>query len=426
MKIFLSIAFMITATVSLYGQWVPTSNSDTTDLLSGYFFNETKGFAVGSQYNLITSDIYGSLVKTIDGQNWTVVRKNTGSSQFLPGDITFIDANTGFISSGGDTVIWKTTDGGLTWNGVKGGNITSYPPFSFKIDGYTDINFPSATVGYAVGGYKYSISGNNLNKGLMLKTSNGGATWSNLTFSPSDKKLARIWCFSETNCIAVGEDGRIFKTSNGGSSWALISSPITTTDFFDIKFANSTVGYICGGRNSNGHVLKTTDGGASWSLVYTGSDTIITSIYPYSADSIFISSANGIYESFNGGASWESSSTEKGLITLLMADRSSGFAVGNGGKIMKFDRITNIGAFDESISIIQIFPNPCIQKLNISSLEIIHQLNLYNSSGSLVLQMKDINESDIVLTMNKLEQGEYFAELFTDNRKIVKKVIKLQ
>ena len=92
------------------------------------------------------------------------------------------------VAAGG--LIFKTTDGGVTWTPKP--SPTTAPLFS--------VSFIDNNNGFAVGGF-----------GKILKTTNGGETWTNVP-SPTMQSLFRVKCF-DGKCYACGDGGVILRSS---------------------------------------------------------------------------------------------------------------------------------------------------------------------------------------------------------------------
>lgn len=107
------------------------------------FFNESTGFVLGSN----------NFYKTINGgANWVPVLTNTNIDEYF----YFLNEQTGWIL--GSNQIRKTTNGGDNWSAT---TIPMQHPYSIK--------FVSPTVGWCVG--------QDTAKGVILRTTNAGATW---------------------------------------------------------------------------------------------------------------------------------------------------------------------------------------------------------------------------------------------------------
>jgi photosystem II stability/assembly factor-like uncharacterized protein len=103
------------------------------------------------------------LKKSIDnGASWTNIIIDSSNPTGPLYDIFFLDANNGWIC-GASNVIYKTSDGGNTWNNLPNNGGGQY---------YENIDFVSANVGYLT-------SGNGI-----YKTINGGTNWSLFVSDP--------------------------------------------------------------------------------------------------------------------------------------------------------------------------------------------------------------------------------------------------
>jgi photosystem II stability/assembly factor-like uncharacterized protein len=102
--------------------------------------------------------------------------------------------------------------------------------------------------------------------GTILKSTNGGLTWSTLN-SNINAILFDTFVFDELNVIVVGEANTIIRTTDGGSSWNLVASGLTQNEsLYAISFFG-TYG-ICGGELLT--ILNSTDSGESWQISQTG------------------------------------------------------------------------------------------------------------------------------------------------------------
>jgi photosystem II stability/assembly factor-like uncharacterized protein len=185
------------------------------NLYSGYFLNNNTGFFAGE----------GHILKTTDGGA-------TFSIQLLPVaaiyDFFFTTPTTGFFA--GASEIRKTTDMGQTWSVVY--TDTTY---------VNSICFTNATTGFAVG-----------NKGSLLKTTDGGNTWSKTLIAPDSVFLRSIEFLNTTtgyivaSKYQVADQGYIYKTTDGGVTW--IQQMMTNVALTGISMTNIGEGYAAGYR----------------------------------------------------------------------------------------------------------------------------------------------------------------------------------
>ena len=109
-----------------------------------------------------------------------------------------------------------------------------------SVNDYYDIYFINDTVGYLVGGVHgapYSA--------LVFKTFDGGQTWNDI--SPGFGQIIRaLKVVDDTVLYAVGRDGTIIKSTDGGATWVDQSIPETEGDLFDVDFIDQYKGVAVG------------------------------------------------------------------------------------------------------------------------------------------------------------------------------------
>ena len=204
------------------------------------------------------------------------------------------DVNTFWVGTpnGG---VWKTVNGGANWS-----PLNDYMGFlavsDIAID-YTDPNI----IYVATGDKDGSIAGIG-----VLKSTDGGATWSNLNAQFVGLSIRNIEISPSNNSVLViSSDNGVFRTDNGGTSWTLVQSG----DFYDLEFhptQNSVVYAI-----SNDTFYKSTDNGLTWGTNHTFSYAyncrIATSASsPNLVEFLTTNSSgglDGIYRSTDGGVS---------------------------------------------------------------------------------------------------------------------------
>ena len=129
--------------------WIAQNVDDSYDLRSVFFIDENNGWVVGNlNWPVLT------LHTTNGGSDWTFISLDSVSFNNLY-DVQFIDVNNGWIV-GANGKIFKTTDGGISWNVQSSG--TSYNLHS--------VDFIDQNTGWVVG-----------DDGTILHTSNGGVTF---------------------------------------------------------------------------------------------------------------------------------------------------------------------------------------------------------------------------------------------------------
>ena len=167
------------------------------------------------------------------------------------------------VPSSGATVIDATTNGGLTWKAqqVTGG---STPQLS-------GVSCPTATECLAVGSNGASLPGS----GVVITTSDAGATWSPVASPQNALVVSSVTCASPVDCTAIVSDGTSTWSAHSadfGQSWQqegdLPSGFLPGNDVTCIAGGTCIdAGYV---PTTNGHgqgaVAVSADGGQTWAL----------------------------------------------------------------------------------------------------------------------------------------------------------------
>jgi len=144
-------------------------------------------------------------------------------------DVKFFDEKRG-VAVGDRGTILLTSDGGATWRQVK----TNLEENLYAL------SLADEKIGYAVGG-----------KGSILKTEDGGETWIDQE-SSAQMNLYAITAPRRDTAIAVGEYGAVLLTQDGGKTWK-IQPNVTSNSLQAIAFLGGTDLWIAG---RGGAILK--------------------------------------------------------------------------------------------------------------------------------------------------------------------------
>jgi photosystem II stability/assembly factor-like uncharacterized protein len=260
----------------------------------------------------------GVLKSTDAGATWTL----EGATQFYRRSIARIvidptNANVVYVAVGnvstnglpGNTGIWKSTDGGATWTDTTATISTTAA--------FTDLAMSpdNNQVLYAAVG---SDAGNTAN-GLYV-TTNGGASWASVVNFPRgtfDNNLGRTLLAiapgsSQTIYASIAHSGanatlyRMMKSVDGGTTWSILgNTPEYMFGFGDYNDALAVDpadpnDVFAAGSPGAGTVIRSTDGGNSW--VDISSDS--TGYGPHVDQHALVFDASGKLLDGNDGGIW--------------------------------------------------------------------------------------------------------------------------
>lgn len=222
------------------------------------------GFAtIGTGYLLSTSD---------GGENWS---ESTLIEGVYTPEVIFADQNHGVIFTWSDTFYYTVNRGGIWQKRV-------LPSGSY---GITNAFFATPLVGYAVGA-----------AGLILKTIDGGLTWSKST-GPDGANLQDLFFFDANTGIICSYWNGIHKTTDGGVTWTRKAYYTAIS----VSFPTPMVGYSSG---SGGYMLKTTNGGEDWFQISAPLYSIASFATLFTDEYTGFVSGPHIYRTTDGGISW--------------------------------------------------------------------------------------------------------------------------
>jgi photosystem II stability/assembly factor-like uncharacterized protein len=217
----------------------------------------------------------------------------------------FYNATAG--SGGG---IWKTTDGGITWNQQGAGQIYNTAGVSFP----NVVHFWDANVGFAMGD---PVAG----EYEIYTTNDGGNTWTPVPGANIPAPTSGEYGIVD-HYEVVGDTvwfdtnkGRVFRSIDRGLTWTVAPTGITVpaNNAIDIVFWNNNEGLarLFNGSTGAQTVRKTVDGGSTWTAFTPVGNMLGGDIkyVPGTASRLVSTGANATYTigssySDNGGQNW--------------------------------------------------------------------------------------------------------------------------
>ncbi|MEA9412347.1 YCF48-related protein [Flavobacterium sp. PL02] len=238
--------------------WEKLSSIDADRISAFEFVSENLAYAA------IGDGAYEGIVfKTLDGgRTWN---KSNGGLAVMHGGIdsmSFLSENVGVVS--GRFGVKKTTDGGNTWVGLSDNS-------------FQKMQFLNKNIGYGYNSYSKKV----------YKTINGGGNWE-VVFT-AEEDIKSIDFVDEDTGYVVGAYGLLFKTNNGGLNWTKLEIPYK--NYLYVKFYSKNVGYVF---DIKGKLYKTENGGKSWDNIFKLEQSYETCIISIIGKDIYVGGASGI------------------------------------------------------------------------------------------------------------------------------------
>lgn len=273
-------------------------------------------------------------------------------------------------TSVGHTTVFRTEDGGTTWEFASVANTSSADPAG-QIP--ASLTFAGAKDGWMTMSKLQPGMGGTA-PGGVYRTTDGGQTWSRLSTSFGNGVVAFQWLaftnsrigFTEAAPQANADAGvttgqyRMYRTSDGGSHWQAVSQPVTNAqrvDWQPPQWAGSD-GYTLASIQTAGGsqqlaLYHSADDGQSWTVTYkfpSGNGSGNGLAMSVTQQAIWVFWDGGLWKSTDGGQQFDRVKENIGSISSLdMVDAQHGIAVvvkplsGTAGEAHVFYRTTDGG-----------------------------------------------------------------------------------
>jgi len=254
---------------------------------------------------------FGCSEKNILQLNWD--RIETGTEEDIRG-VHFKNSDKGWLATASGT-IFRTEDGGKTWQSKKVGN--------FVLE---DVFFIDDENGFAVG-----------DNGALFRTTDKGESWNDNSYDPEYHFYA-VGFFDDEYGVVAGikktddlpDAGVILTSSDGGATWQEYYNDMTGISNLFIKAP------MFGWTTCIGSVGSTTDKGENWEKNLLDPSDIIRGAYFHNGQSGWIVGNNGLLAgTTDGGWSWQKKGqlTDHNLLDITFMNALDGLIVGEKGKI---------------------------------------------------------------------------------------------
>lgn len=311
---------MFLAAVPVSGQsgWQVNREKGVGDLISVFFTSDSNGWVAGDE---------GYLAHTSDGgRSWSRKILNTAANI---NEIYFRNDDNGYLVAG--RKMFVTKDGGRSWSDtviIEPGEIKNGTPE------FLSIRFNSKNQGFIIGSVLNSEE--EVIDSLLLRTTDGGDTWSRLLIPEVKTELFHLDFDGKQEGWIVGDMGVILATINNGNSWTKQESG-TLAGLYNVDFRDNKEGYVVG---EDGTILRTENGGATWTKITTFvKETLFRVNFVDDKNGWIVGAKGTILRTYDRGNTWtkQASATENNLYGLYM-ERKYGWSVGKDGVIIHYER----------------------------------------------------------------------------------------
>lgn len=185
--------------------------------------------------NLFLGLFFLAQIQNLPAQQWQTVSIPNYSGPLLCGD--FVNDLTGYVAQ---RKMWKTTDGGYTWN-----HIFDFP---YSNNAITGMKFFNENFGV--------ISGLS---GKTMKTTDGGNSWIDISTQSNIHSIFEVKFFSQDHFTLTGHG--LASTTNGGVTWDKVYSTGSQVWFRGASFDGDNV---ISGLSHDHSYIKSNNGGTTW------------------------------------------------------------------------------------------------------------------------------------------------------------------
>jgi photosystem II stability/assembly factor-like uncharacterized protein len=170
------------------------------------------------------------------------------------------------------------------------------------------------------GGAMYAATGGS----GVLRSEDGGASWKAVE-SGALTVFSVVSDGTPVPTVYAGTDQGLWRSTAGGD-WSPIATALATNNVYAIAVDASDPSVLFAGTCMGG-LYRSADGGNTWALEALGAanpTVFAVAIDPAHPASVYAGTDHGLFESFDGGATWNAASEVSGSVFSLAIDPASG------------------------------------------------------------------------------------------------------
>jgi len=318
--------------------WAPQHHAATAEM---------RGLSVLSDKVAWASGAKGTVLRTVDGERWTVLPVPDAEA-FDFRDIEAFDANTAIVMGAGPGAasrMYRTRDGGATWQLL----VVNKEPEGF----WDAMAFWDARNGIVFGDPVRGAF-------QVMVTTDGGESWQPVSDPKGLAALPQEGAFAASGtCLSVGGKGdawfvtggaaqsRVFRSVDRGHTWQAaaldIPAAAASKGAFSVGFDSKGRGLVAGGDYKEPSLgtlngAASVDGGAGWRRAQILPSGFMSAVVPVpGANGAFVAvGLAGSGYTRDGGQSWTIIEKETKLNAVGFSASGAGWAVGPKGLIVKY------------------------------------------------------------------------------------------
>ena len=281
------------------------------------------------------------LVLMINQKSAAQILQDSGTNNSLY-DILFIDEFNGWVVGGGGTIL-KTTDGGGNWEQL---TYSADTENAYLLS----VFFINHETGWIAGAKGADF---NFSDAILMKTTNGGNTWDEIPYTGN--WLSHIQFINDTTGWIIDHTGnnKIRKTTDGGVNWETQIEETQQYEYFSVlHFLDDSIGWALGHHN----VYKTTNSGRNWLRITDPFEMQVLKLSFINANFGWISTGAFLHKTEDGGNSWTTYETKLKygndfeIRDLLFLNKNFGVVTTSGGIYTTHDGGENFELFYSSQS----------------------------------------------------------------------------
>jgi len=201
-------------------------------------------------------------------------------------------------------------------------------------------NYLFSAVTEAPGGALWAVGDAGYHDAVIVRSTDGGRTWSTRRSTRVDTLFGVDFPSARTGWVC-GARGTLLRSGDGGRSWKQVAGA-PPGDLLALDFSDARRGWVAAGdeRLPDARLLYTADGGRTWSATYTAPHVLLYGLEVLGAE-VWAAGGDpalgrGVIVHGSAAGPWaEQWGGPVRLADVAMADPSRGWAVGDGGTVLR-------------------------------------------------------------------------------------------